>query len=314
MAFSRPFKEDRLALPLSTSSRWSTVWWPWFCARRWCSQAPQHFRSSETQATFDGCFAHNENVKGSTSSGCFESGCPTMTHANLGFLFHFSLFAASSFNLLGWWNVWSNSHLLRQSNRGNVWLFSPPLSSWRLSPYKLHFSMMVVVPCLTVKSHVTSLWCPSHQCIHYEILRFVVFLNENLYLWICFACWPFSTLPFQVFWQEYLLEAAESGLVPFSLLGLLQLCHRSSLHPFVSFTVRGVGCVDFWQHLSMLWPVPLSVWFALIVGLAWTAWLVSLWLCPVGVPLVFSLTQFVLFCILSSLSRFVCGVVVRPSP
>ena len=172
MAFSRPFKEDRLALPLSTSSRRSTVWWPWFCAHRWCSQAPQHFRSSETQVTFDGCFAHNENVKGSTSSGCFESGCPTMTHANLGFLFHFSLFATSSFNMLGWWNVWSDSHLLRQSNWGNVWLFSLPLSSWRWDRISCTFPWMVVVPCLTVKSHVSSLvtessvyiYTMSHQC------------------------------------------------------------------------------------------------------------------------------------------------------
>ena len=36
MAFPRPFKEDRLALPLSTplSSRRSMVWCPWLCARR----------------------------------------------------------------------------------------------------------------------------------------------------------------------------------------------------------------------------------------------------------------------------------------
>ena len=35
MDFSRPFKEDRRALPLSTplSSRWSMVWYPWLCAR-----------------------------------------------------------------------------------------------------------------------------------------------------------------------------------------------------------------------------------------------------------------------------------------
>ena len=40
MALSRPFKEDRQALPLSTSlsSRRSMVWCPWLCARRWCLQ------------------------------------------------------------------------------------------------------------------------------------------------------------------------------------------------------------------------------------------------------------------------------------
>ena len=36
LVVSRPFKEDRLALPLSTllSSRRSVVWYPWLCARR----------------------------------------------------------------------------------------------------------------------------------------------------------------------------------------------------------------------------------------------------------------------------------------
>ena len=36
MALSRPFKKDRLALPLSTplSSRWSMSWCHWLCARR----------------------------------------------------------------------------------------------------------------------------------------------------------------------------------------------------------------------------------------------------------------------------------------
>ena len=57
IALSRPFKEDRLALPLST---------PLLQAIRGVvslalcpqvvSQAPQHFRSIETQAAYDGCF------------------------------------------------------------------------------------------------------------------------------------------------------------------------------------------------------------------------------------------------------------------
>ena len=54
MTLSRPFKEDRLALPLSMplSSRWSVVWCP--CPQV-VSQASQHFRSSEKQATSEGC-------------------------------------------------------------------------------------------------------------------------------------------------------------------------------------------------------------------------------------------------------------------
>ena len=42
--------------------------------------------------------------------------------------------------------------------------------------------------------------------------------------------------------------------------------------------LHGVGCGDFLQHWSMLRPAPLSVWFALVGGLAWTSW--SQWVCP----------------------------------
>ena len=60
---------------------------------RWCdvlgfvpagvSQASQHFRSSEKQATCD----------------VFEGGCRSLTHSSLGFTFHFSFFIAKSKNL-----------------------------------------------------------------------------------------------------------------------------------------------------------------------------------------------------------------------
>ena len=61
MAFSRPFKEDRLALHLSTHSAsllqvidgmMSLAFWP-----QLVSQASQHFRSSEKQANCEGCLA-----------------------------------------------------------------------------------------------------------------------------------------------------------------------------------------------------------------------------------------------------------------
>ena len=47
------------------------------------SQAPQHFRYSETQATCGGCFAHQSirslrHVQSSTSAGVFESACRTL--------------------------------------------------------------------------------------------------------------------------------------------------------------------------------------------------------------------------------------------
>ena len=65
---AHPFKEDHQVLPLSTplSSRWSVVWCP-----QVVPQAPQHFRSSEMQATCDGCFAQQ-----SLRSFSFILACP----------------------------------------------------------------------------------------------------------------------------------------------------------------------------------------------------------------------------------------------
>ena len=59
MALSRPFKEDRLALPLSMplfqaiDGVMSLDLWP-----QVVSQASQHFRSCEKPATCESCFAH----------------------------------------------------------------------------------------------------------------------------------------------------------------------------------------------------------------------------------------------------------------
>ena len=53
----------------------------------------------------------------------------------------------------------------------------------------------------------------------------------------CFATLPFSTVPSQVFWQECFVETPESVWVPFSLLGLLELCQLAHLQYWVvSFT------------------------------------------------------------------------------
>ena len=40
--------------------------------------------------------------------------------------------------------------------------------------------------------------------------------------------------------------------------------------------------LTFVRHWSMLWPVPLSVWFALVGGLAWASW--SQWVCSWWFP------------------------------
>ena len=92
---------------------------------------------------------------------------------------------------------------------------------------------MVVAPCLTVKPHLTGLRWLSHQCIHYDVLRFAVFLKEKLDLWLCFAYSSFSTVLFHGFWQECLVETLESVWVLFSLLGLLELCQLAYLQYWV---------------------------------------------------------------------------------
>ena len=67
------------------------------------SQASQHFRSSEKQATCKLCppvcllghFPSLQHVQGSTPTGVFEGGCQPSTHSPLDFPFHCSLFVAS---------------------------------------------------------------------------------------------------------------------------------------------------------------------------------------------------------------------------
>ena len=76
------------------------------------SQSPQHFRSSEKQATCEGCFACQSICSVvSLHSGLFRAQHPQefskvdvdgrrpLTHSSLAFPFHFSLFIASSSNL-----------------------------------------------------------------------------------------------------------------------------------------------------------------------------------------------------------------------
>ena len=124
IALSRPFKEDRLALPLST---------PLLQAIRGVvslalcpqvvSQAPQHFRSSEKQATCEGCFARQSYVLGhfpslrhvqgvSTPTGGFRRWMSTIDTFQSGFpitfqsgfpipLFHFLLHDERVSGLLG---------------------------------------------------------------------------------------------------------------------------------------------------------------------------------------------------------------------
>ena len=85
-----------------------------------------------------GRFYSIRHVQCRTPTGVFKSGCRPSTHSILGFPFHFSLFVASSLNLWGWWHVWSDCPVLRLSSGGHGWLLPPPLSSWKVRPYRLH--------------------------------------------------------------------------------------------------------------------------------------------------------------------------------
>ena len=87
------------------------------------------FRSSEKQATCPGQYTHRSFRRWMSTIDTFQSGLPIL---------HFSLFVANSLNLWGWWRVWSDCNLLRQSSGGHGWLLPPPLSSWRLGLYWLH--------------------------------------------------------------------------------------------------------------------------------------------------------------------------------
>ena len=148
MALSRPFKEDRLALPLSTPSLLQAI-----CGMMSLGFVPAGSVSSfstlqvcrEKQATCEGCFCPSvyllgrfpslRHVPGSTPTGSKVD--VDRRHMPVwAFPFHFSLFVASSLNLWGRWHVWSDCHLLRQSSGGHRWLLPPPLSSWRLRPYR----------------------------------------------------------------------------------------------------------------------------------------------------------------------------------
>ena len=67
------------------------------------SQATQHFRSSEKQATCVGCFSSQFicsviSLHSSMLTGVLEGGRRLSTHSSLGFPFHFPLFLASSLN------------------------------------------------------------------------------------------------------------------------------------------------------------------------------------------------------------------------
>ena len=148
------------------------------------SQAPQHFRSSEKQATCEG-----------TPTGPFEGGCLPLTHSSLDFPLLLSLSAARLLNLWEWCDVWSHCHFRRQSSGGPGWLLPPRLSSWgwdRIGCTVFTDGGRTLLDNEAPPWPVFGGWW--FISVHYEVLRFAVFLIEKLDLWRCFSCWPFSTV------------------------------------------------------------------------------------------------------------------------
>ena len=107
------------------------------------SQAPQHFRSSEKQATCEGYFARQSICCHSLHPGMsravhpqFSTVMSTIDTFKSGLPIPLSTFCIKlieSVRMVAY--MWSDCHLLRQSSGGHGWLLPPPLSSWRLRPY-----------------------------------------------------------------------------------------------------------------------------------------------------------------------------------
>ena len=129
--------------------------------------------------------------------------------------------------------------------------------------------------------------------------------RQKSYLWqlppmidlrLHFARWPFSTVLSEVFGQQVSHRDAEINLGTFPTSGFVwavstgilavlsplldppKTCHVPVCFPLCLSRLRGVGCRYFWRHWCMFCPDPLSVWFTLVGGLAWTSW--SRWVCP----------------------------------
>ena len=62
------------------------------------------------------------------------------------------------------------------------------------------------------------------------------------------------------------------------MLGPSKTCPVPVCIPLCLSQLRRVGSGDFRRHWSSLWPAPLSAWFALVGGLAWTSG--SQWVSP----------------------------------
>ena len=98
-----------------------------------CQSYQLHPQNFQEETICEGCFAHQSIC---LVTGVFEGGCWPSTHSSQGFPFHFSLFTASSLNLWGWRQVWSNcksstSLLQSEENMGQNQPVNPPCQQSR---------------------------------------------------------------------------------------------------------------------------------------------------------------------------------------
>ena len=111
-----------------------------------------------------GHFPSLQHVQGNIPPRVFKGGCQPLTHSTLGFPFHFSHFVVSPLTMWWWYGMCCQCHLMRQSSGGHGWLLAPPLSCWKLRPYRLHclhgwWSHLAWRWSLTLTG-----WWLSHQC------------------------------------------------------------------------------------------------------------------------------------------------------
>ena len=165
--------------------------------------------------------------------------------------------------------------LLRQSSGVHRWLLPPPLSSCRLRQYRLHCLHGQLSP-LAWSPTLTGLWWLSHQCTLWG-LAVCCFLKWEAWSLTLFRLLAILNTAFPCFLAGVSYRDAGSGLGPFPDLWFawaLSAGILAVLSPLLDPTktcpvpvcillchswLPGVGCENFRQHWSMLWPAPLSV-------------------------------------------------------
>ena len=154
----------RLSTPLS-ARRSMCVWW---------LPASLSARSVPFTPACPGQYTHRSFQRWMSTIDTFQFGLPISLFT----------FCSKLIVLWGWWPVWSGCHLLRQSSGGHEWL--------------LHLHCQTggwdCIGCTVFMDGGRNLldseappWPVFGDCaisVHYEVLRFAVFFNEKLDLWL----------------------------------------------------------------------------------------------------------------------------------